>query len=281
MQQQNNRPLKKRNVQAGSVCSLIGGSIKQPRTQFERNEESPSLDEDYVLEEELISDDEGKANWQMEQLPLPAKLSPLISVRRIGGRAVLPYTTKVVLPYVEMLSITTGASAGVIAGKVFNLLSAYDPNYTDAGHQPLGFDEWSNFYQEYYVSSVKYSIEASNTATNLTGILNVMEFPSVTLTGSTATTYMEQPGSQQKILRHSDAGPQARVEGQFHTASWFPGADLASLDDIRSVVTSSPAESVGLHVGLAPFTSSAVSAYLLIKLEMTVHFIKPKQLTQS
>jgi hypothetical protein len=212
------------------------------------------------------------------------KLTPEAGLKMKGGRAIVPYTHSVTLPYVQLLTLSSPSTGNLIAGKVFNLLSAYDPNYTDLGHQPLGFDEWSNLYTQYYVESVRWEVEFSNTSSSYTLIGNAMNHASLTLVGSQADTYLEQPGAQSVILRHSNAGGPVKLTGQFRTAIWFgcQNKELRLLDDIRAGIGASPAEAVGLHVGIGTFATHATqSVYAKVKLNMRVVFLKPVQLAGS
>ena len=68
-------------------------------------------------------------------------------VTNIGDRAV----TK--LRYVAYGAIST-ASLGY-GEQIFRLNSCFDPDYSGAGAQPLGFDQWAAFYSRYKVLSVK------------------------------------------------------------------------------------------------------------------------------
>jgi hypothetical protein len=212
------------------------------------------------------------------------KISPYNVLRTSGGRAVVPYTHEVTLPYVELYSISSPSTGNLISGKVFNMLSAYDPNYSDAGHQPLGFDEWTRFYNEYFVKSVDWEVEFSSLSTAYPLLGNAMNHSSLSLIGSQANTYLEQPGAQSVILRQSDAGPRARLTGRFDTAKWFgcKSSELRVLDDIRAGNAASPTEAVGLHIGIGTFdTHAAQTVYVKVKLHMRVCFLKPIQLAGS
>jgi len=61
----------------------------------------------------------------------------------------LPDRLYVRLTYREQLNWTT--ASGALADNVYRGNSCFDPDLTGAGGQPLGFDQWANFYYSYTV----------------------------------------------------------------------------------------------------------------------------------
>lgn len=53
------------------------------------------------------------------------------------------------LRYVETISLDP--SAGAIVQKIYRANGAYDPNYSGAGHSPMGYDQWAQIYLNYCV----------------------------------------------------------------------------------------------------------------------------------
>lgn len=62
-------------------------------------------------------------------------------------------TRMVNMCYAEQFALTS--SLGFVANYQFLLNSIYDPNYTGGGHQPLGHDQWAQFYKTYKVLGAK------------------------------------------------------------------------------------------------------------------------------
>uniref|UniRef100_UPI004047EBBF hypothetical protein n=1 Tax=Aliarcobacter sp. TaxID=2321116 RepID=UPI004047EBBF len=62
----------------------------------------------------------------------------------------IPDRTYVTLKYNEDLSIVV-PPGGIMANYLFRCNSIFDPNYTGTGHQPLGHDQYANFYKKYVV----------------------------------------------------------------------------------------------------------------------------------
>lgn len=70
---------------------------------------------------------------------------------------------------------------------IFHGNSVYDPDSTGVGHQPRGFDEWSNFYKKYrvYASSIEVDFFQDQSAAN--GLVNTWILP--TSEAPTSITY--------------------------------------------------------------------------------------------
>lgn len=66
------------------------------------------------------------------------------------------------LPYVQELTLQTGITTEVF--RQFRGASIYDPDFTGAGHQPLGHDQWAALYQRYRVISSKCEVYLSNSS---------------------------------------------------------------------------------------------------------------------
>jgi hypothetical protein len=84
------------------------------------------------------------------------KASPAATPRSIPNQP-FPPAFQTTLTYVETVT-SPSTIAGAASVYLFRANSCYDPNYTGAGHQPLGFDQWMAFYNHYTV--VSSSIEA-------------------------------------------------------------------------------------------------------------------------
>lgn len=65
------------------------------------------------------------------------------------AKAPVPAVKIVNMRYCEQVGLSP--AAGVAAEYMFRLNSIHDPNYTGVGHQPMGHDEWTAFYQHYEV----------------------------------------------------------------------------------------------------------------------------------
>lgn len=72
------------------------------------------------------------------------------STMKIRGVSCLPDTMLVRLKYTDNITMTNVAGYGTY---VFSINDCYDPNVTGVGSQPLGFDQWMNFYEAFQVNA--------------------------------------------------------------------------------------------------------------------------------
>lgn len=84
--------------------------------------------------------------------------------RRPAVRRSLPDMTLVALKFTE----TVGSIAIMTApdaGRFYSLNSLYDPRSGLGGEQPLGYDQYTNFFQKYRVYAAKWKVHFFNPAT--------------------------------------------------------------------------------------------------------------------
>lgn len=72
----------------------------------------------------------------------------------------LPDRFLVKLKYSEQFGMSS--VAGTSGYYQFRVNSIFDPNLTGTGHQPLGHDQWANFYNRYRVRGMKYFVTFTN-----------------------------------------------------------------------------------------------------------------------
>lgn len=63
-------------------------------------------------------------------------------------------------------TVLTGTS-GIKAGVVFAANGLYDPDVTNAGHQPMFFDQFAAIYDQYVVLGSKITVTVTNTTTTI------------------------------------------------------------------------------------------------------------------
>lgn len=80
-----------------------------------------------------------------------------------------PQSKLVKLRYVET-NVNLNPTAATVAQHVFRANGLFDPSYTTTGHQPMNFDQWSQFYTHYTVlgskCQMRYAPDALANRTN-------------------------------------------------------------------------------------------------------------------
>jgi hypothetical protein len=186
----------------------------------------------------------------------------------VSLRSVCPDRIQLPLKYSQ--NGTLGGS--ITVDQVFNLNSLFDPDRTGAGHQPLGFDQWSAFYNRYRVDKVKvvvdllplnsiYTdvvIQASNDATALSTLATVL-------------SAVESPFS--KAFMMSGNNTMVRHFQKTYDLAAITGVTRSKYitDDIYAATTgASPTEILALHLCAQDM---AFASNVLVQYRITLTFL--------
>lgn len=176
-------------------------------------------------------------------------------------------------------------SGVVTAEQQFNLNSCFDPDRTGIGHQPLGFDQWSAFYNRYRVDKVDFECDFINGGNTLTDCLVVASNETTAInTVATFESGAEAPFSWNKTVGIASGVGQMRFK-----RSYYPHLvtgvtrEKYRVDDAYSALTSAnPTEAIILHVVTQDIGfSTNISIVVRSKLTFHVTFFDRNQLVQS
>lgn len=200
---------------------------------------------------------------------------PAISRTQLSLRAV-PDRMTVKLSYGDILtsSTTTAATNLTIRGN-----GPFDPDFTAAGHQPRGFDEWSAFYDSYTVVSSK--LELVPICTN--GSLIIAAYPTNTTGGpATVVTALERPRMKYRTLQNL-GNPSTKIVLNHSTQQILGIAKTEKFDgDYSAAVTSNPPQQWYYVVSRQhPDATTASTSSLIWKITYEVVFYNRKLLSQS
>lgn len=103
-----------------------------------------------------------KSNYERKSIPADEKAVVCYCPK------VCPDVMRVCLRYSENKTLS-GLGLADLAKIVYRGNSIFDPDFTGVGHQPLGHDEWNQFYRRYRVIGSKMKVLfASDSAVNVT-----------------------------------------------------------------------------------------------------------------
>lgn len=139
-----------------------------------------------------------------------------------------PKSVRVCLPFTETATVTT--AAGVGCWYRWRANSVFDPDLTGSGTQPYGYDQWSNFYKQWFVSGSSIEVMVVNTGggTADSTCIKVVVWPSsssaLAITSAALDTVEEFPDARMRIISSmATAGsstntirhymPTAKIEG--------------------------------------------------------------------
>lgn len=186
------------------------------------------------------------------------------------------------LRYTEAVVLDVGV-AGLISKYVFSANSLYDPNVTATGHQPMTFDQISQFYNHYVVTGAKitvkaYSTEATTAVPNLVGImLNDDES-----TPAGFNEVIEQRKAKYTIVNPSN--PAVTVTNTFSAKKFFNLSDVKdNVARIGASVIASPPDQAYFTLFALPMNSSTdtYAFNCVVTIDYIAQFSEPKDIPTS
>jgi len=187
------------------------------------------------------------------------------------------------LRYSSVLSRNTGA-LGLITDHVYRMNSLYDPDFTIAGHQPLGFDQMMLSFNHYTVISAKITMRFINTGGGQvsTGIVaGALISDGSSFPYSTIEAMQEANTARWKLLGNRDGSSKGETIVMYYSARKTFGSGVLQREDLRGDAGSNPTEGSFLHVFLQnPFSSDQI-VLVHTSIDYLAVFTEPRNLGQS
>lgn len=204
-----------------------------------------------------------------------------LAVPRFPG----PLADKMVMRHRYVAQVSVNPGLGTALAYIFSANGMFDPDVSGGGHQPLMFDEMSQFYNHYTVLgskiSARYISDTSgvSTGTTMCGInlkANATNEPNPTL-------IMEQNKAHYRILTNAQAGASTTVTHKASIKKFLGKAQLSDNDDVQGTSASNPAEQAYWHVFAAPIASTAdpSAIYMIVSIDYIALWSERKAITQS
>lgn len=169
--------------------------------------------------------------------------------------------------------------------RVYRGNSVFDPDFTGVGGQPLGRDQWTQFYRRYRVTASKFTVKFSCLTDSTVGVQVIL----VPLTTSTALSDPEQylEAHNAKVSKVTfDTGSSSDEISCYMTVAEMRGspADIVQYDsNLSSIAAAVPAHQFFWHV--VTFDSSGglntVNAHINEKIEYWTEFYDRTTLPRS
>jgi hypothetical protein len=194
-----------------------------------------------------------------------------------GIRVGFPAERTVEMAYCDTVAIDI--TSGVRGTYSFRLNSAFDPNYTASGHQPMGFDQWSSFYNHYVVEGCAWEMVLNSTAASTVPVHALFYLSDDITLPSDIWTFIELGAEYQALT--SSVKP-ASMSGHVQVNKFFNRDAIGADTQLRAAVSADPTEVVFGTVVVAPMdAASSLTIYATVRLTMKVRFMEPKDLTPS
>lgn len=203
----------------------------------------------------------------------PASLSSMSApfARYTSALTPFPPILECDLLYSAQLSITgTTSIANSGTAQVFRLNSLFDPDLTNAGHQPRYYDQLTNVYSIYRVLSVAFEVEFYHptTTTMWVGAAITNSRDSYSLTTATINNVRESDGSWVQPMRGDDTPLVLRATKNIWDAEGISYAHWLGNDNYEALIGANPGQSPTLQLccGDTAAPVSVSSMYLTIKM---------------
>jgi hypothetical protein len=170
------------------------------------------------------------------------------------------------LIYADQFQLSSGGASYI--QQQWKLNSAYDPDYTNAGSQPSGYDQYSAFYGFYKVFKVAFEC----TVTPSSKPLSITMYPSPNVT--VATTYGAQAVQPHGVTKTCSVYQQISFNMVFPIAKHL-GVDSAEFADVvyGADIGSNPTRLLyGTLVAMNQDNSVGVTCYISFKMRMFIEF---------
>jgi len=181
------------------------------------------------------------------------------------------------------LNLSSGALNYAL--QVFRGNSIFDPDLTGVGHQPLGHDQWANFYEYYRVlgSSIVVDFATQDTADSVLCVIVPSE-ESTVLDSGNGDTYGESNYAKTKLLNFRGGYDAVTLGSYISTEKALGVHRVDSGFDEAAAFGANPSAGaawfwhvyVGTRSGAGP-----PSCDVSVKITYIVECMKRKQLTQS
>lgn len=202
--------------------------------------------------------------------------------KTVRQRGMLANSQIVKMRYAQAVNLD--AIAGSQNSWVFRANSIHDPDLTGGGHQPLGHDEWENFYYKYKVLKSKltatFAVSTGAVIATQHAVCSARLSETSVTTATNYTDMIENQRSAYGVFRAYGQKPIKLTRG-YNAAKHFP---IAKTDEqIAADFGASPVEQAYYHVTVAS-TNSAVNpdpVEVVVLIEYTVLMTQPKDLVRS
>lgn len=210
-----------------------------------------------------------KRRKYFKKSPLGRQLGQIVADRQI-----------VTVTYGTLINIES--FVGTAGTYQFRANSIYDPDFSGAGHQPLGHDQWLAFYQSYFVMSSVCRVDfiPPNTSSVQSNFLGAIRVSGDASPSSVTTTQLLEN-------RSAVSKPVTIGKGSTRIVAKYSARKLYNkLSEIGSTLGAkfgaNPAEDVYFQCSIAPFNSGyAAISDLSVQITYTVMLFEPKSLSQS
>lgn len=189
------------------------------------------------------------------------------------------------LRYVDRFTINP--ALGTFALHNFRANSIYDPDVTSTGHQPMGYDQWANFYDHYVVigSQIKVTfVSPGGAITTDAALVGVHLDDDLGAFATSTTEIMEQAKAKYRFLTPSNSAAKVVMRHGFSCKKFFNLRDVRdNTERIGAQFGTDPSEQAYFRVFIGPIGTSQDIAGVncIVELNYICMLSERKDLLQS
>lgn len=198
----------------------------------------------------------------------------------VDGKLQFGFPTKIItiLRYIDLYGVTS--TAGGVANQIFSMNSAFDPDVSGVGHQPLYYDRYTAIYNNYRVLGSRLTAEISsvnNVAASGPFILGINGSISSASLGASSVNRMEQNDAISTLFNQQQGVARLSFAYSPEIKLGRPHGD----DTVGAPVTGSPGAQYFAHVWFSDTNGQTTNAILRVQIEYTIEFHQLKNEVQS
>lgn len=193
-----------------------------------------------------------------------------------------PARLRTKLRYVETPSITN--TAGVINSYVFAANGLFDPNITQAGHQPMYFDQYMTVYDHYKVLGSKISVRPTVNGTSLVNpvFCTIIQNDDYSIAGASSFPQVIEWGLLDAYRIIGGAYVQGHKAMTCKYSAKRVYKDKYQSDSLIGDVSSNPTETTGFIIVQQPMdAASTVTIQYEVIIDYIVDFFELRDVAQS
>lgn len=195
----------------------------------------------------------------------------------------VPRCALVHFKYIDQIELDPAAQSG--DANYFRANDLYDPDYTGAGHQPMGFDEWMTFYNHFCVIGSKCTARFLNQGSAATDDMVVGLYLNDDTSGASGLDEtLEQPNTVYKSLAPLGmAGAIQTLSLNFSAKKFYCIKDLNANSKLKGSSAASPEEVAFFVVFCHSFgtTDNPTGATVTVQLDYYAVLSEQRTLTAS
>lgn len=203
--------------------------------------------------------------------------TPAIKYTMYAG--VVPAKKRTVLKYSDIYQLTDTIVG--FQSFVFRANSVFDPEQPIGGHQPMGFDQYATFYNNYRVHASTIKISVSQNQSTVPCIVGIT--PSRSATSYLTTAQLELPGTVTSMIAQDTAGPNVKSLTLTMDIEKFDGNFGTKFDDEHeAAVTANPVSEKFFIIWVKSAVAAlTVDSSFLVEIFYDVEFFNRKDLPTS